>query len=279
LLGTYPGKSLHRIGVFIAGAWITGNAINLVWPKQSNLNYQNLSKELSLNSIKKELTILIIGLNKKKDYKTDNFKNPNAKYKGTFNFFLLKLDKNKPTKLIKIAPSAKISLFDSEYFLTLDESYRKGDVALASAVIKNIIFLPDDSPQRYIIINRNKFNDLNQILSLSLNSNDKNYIKKKTLSRKDTNYNYFTFRKSNNENIIEEGLSSQEEIDRVSAKIYKINNQKSQKSIEWLPSLIKNLSTILYTNSKTNLSEYEISNIVEYIIKRNDGFVFDKINP
>ena len=49
LLGKYPGKTLHRLGVIIGTLWITGITINIIW-QDSNIPIYNDFKELQKNN-------------------------------------------------------------------------------------------------------------------------------------------------------------------------------------------------------------------------------------
>tara|TARA_B100001250_G_C19588020_1_gene695082 strand:- start:355 stop:522 length:168 start_codon:yes stop_codon:yes gene_type:complete len=47
----FVGKTIHRLGVFIAGLWMGGLAINIIWPTYNNMERSNLESKSDLNSI------------------------------------------------------------------------------------------------------------------------------------------------------------------------------------------------------------------------------------
>ena len=110
---------------------------------------------------------------------------------------VLRLNKDKFFKVISIANTERIDLSDSNYFLTVNDSYKEGDVALTAGVVRKLLVLPNNSPERYIVIKISTLKNINSFLQKVLNSKEQPIVSKKTSNNGSSTYLDLSFVKPN----------------------------------------------------------------------------------
>ena len=69
LLGKYPGRTLHRIGVFLGSIWIVTGILGVIWPINDKSIIKKLDNSLQVNNIPlstRPINIILIGIQQAK---------------------------------------------------------------------------------------------------------------------------------------------------------------------------------------------------------------------
>tara|TARA_B100000700_G_C15055988_1_gene862842 strand:+ start:2425 stop:3276 length:852 start_codon:yes stop_codon:yes gene_type:complete len=149
-LGRYPGRTLHRIGIFIGSLWASNLILNYFWIKPDQtaslqINYLNETPKVFTEEKSLQLLLVIEG------YKS---KGTNTKGNKTENIFLslINLKKENPITIYQIRNDVIINLKDSANPYSVKEIYELGGLESTRDILRGIFKLKNDSPQRYLVL-------------------------------------------------------------------------------------------------------------------------------
>ncbi len=134
-LGKYPGKTIHRLGIAIAGIIIVNSTINKFFPV--NKYSSNFEKETTLKNIENTISILVLGVNQPK-------KQISKVSKVEF-IMLLKVDRNGIRQILEFPTKIAVNSGIPETSYTLEAAFEEGGVALTMDYIKEIIGIESKS--------------------------------------------------------------------------------------------------------------------------------------
>ena len=155
-LGDRPGRSLLRIGAALLGTALAGTALATVWPKPDPVGADVQSSEGSLTLAplpEQDVMVLVVGL----DADTINAASNQAAPKGPANadsLMLVNISTKEPVQILQLPTELAVQLPGIEEMQSLSKTWQHGGIALTSDVVGELIELPANKPDRYLVISR-----------------------------------------------------------------------------------------------------------------------------
>ena len=155
-LGDRPGRSLLRIGAALLGTALAGTALATVWPKPDPVGADVQSSEGSLTLAplpEQDVMVLVVGL----DADTINAASNQAAPKGPANadsLMLVNISTKEPVQILQLPTELAVQLPGIEEMQSLSKTWQQGGIALTSDVVGELIELPVNKPDRYLVISR-----------------------------------------------------------------------------------------------------------------------------
>ena len=155
-LGDRPGRSLLRIGAALLGTALAGTALATVWPKPDPVGADVQSSEGSLTLAplpEQDVMVLVVGL----DADTINAASNQAAPKGPANadsLMLVNISTKEPVQILQLPTELAVQLPGIEEMQSLSTTWQHGGIALTSDVVGELIELPANKPDRYLVISR-----------------------------------------------------------------------------------------------------------------------------
>ena len=155
-LGDRPGRSLLRIGAALLGTALAGTALATVWPKPDPVGADVQSSEGSLTLAplpEQDVMVLVVGL----DADTINAASNQAAPKGPANadsLMLVNISTKEPVQILQLPTELAVQLPGIEEMQSLSKTWQQGGIALTSDVVGELIELPANKPDRYLVISR-----------------------------------------------------------------------------------------------------------------------------
>ncbi len=182
-LGRHPLRTVLRLAVAVAGLGVTGWLLSTVWPEPDQVartkpvaadNPTNLAP-LPLVPV----TLLVVGID------ADQTNDPvnNAAPLGPANadaVMVVRVDAQQPLRVLQVPIELALQLPGQTSPVKLGSLWQTGGVALLSDAIRELVGLPADQPQRYVVVPRrllrslvDGLGDLDVILNSSFQKTDK----------------------------------------------------------------------------------------------------------
>ena len=155
-LGDRPGRSLLRIGAALLGTALAGTVLATVWPKPDPVGADVQSSEGSLTLAplpEQDVMVLVVGL----DADTINAASNQAAPKGPANadsLMLVNISTKEPVQILQLPTELAVQLPGIEEMQSLSKTWQHGGIALTSDVVGELIELPVNKPDRYLVISR-----------------------------------------------------------------------------------------------------------------------------
>ena len=155
-LGDRPGRSLLRIGAALLGTALAGTVLATVWPKPDPVGADVQSSEGSLTLAplpEQDVMVLVVGL----DADTINAASNQAAPKGPANadsLMLVNISTKEPVQILQLPTELAVQLPGIEEMQSLSKTWQQGGIALTSDVVGELIELPVNKPDRYLVISR-----------------------------------------------------------------------------------------------------------------------------
>ena len=155
-LGDRPVRSLLRIGAALLGTALAGTALAMLWPKPDPVGADVQSSEgpLSLAPLPEQaVMVLVVGL----DADTVNAASNQAAPKGPANadsLMLVNISTKEPVQILQLPTELAVQLPGIEEMQSLSKTWQHGGIALTSDVVGELIELPVNKPDRYLVISR-----------------------------------------------------------------------------------------------------------------------------
>ena len=155
-LGDRPGRSLLRIGAALLGTALAGTALATVWPKPAPVGADVQSSEGSSTLAplpEQDVMVLVVGL----DADTVNAASNQAAPKGPANadsLMLVNISTKEPVQILQLPTELAVQLPGIEEMQSLSKTWQHGGIALTSDVVGELIELPVNKPDRYLVLSR-----------------------------------------------------------------------------------------------------------------------------
>ncbi len=155
-LGDRPGRSLLRIGAALLGTALAGTAITTIWPK-TDVAGADVPSADGLTSLaplpEQAVMVLVVGL----DADTINAPSNKAAPQGPANadsLMLVNISTKQPVQILQLPTELAVQLPGIEKMQALSKTWQHGGIALTSDVIGELIDLPTNKPDRYLVLPR-----------------------------------------------------------------------------------------------------------------------------
>ncbi len=155
-LGDRPGRSLLRIGAALLGTALAGTALAAIWPKPDPVgaDVQSFDESSTLAPLPEQaVMVLVVGL----DADTVNATTNQAAPLGPSNadsLMLVNVGTKQPVQILQLPTELAVQLPGIEEMQALSTTWRHGGIALTSDVIGELIDLPTNKPDRYLVLSR-----------------------------------------------------------------------------------------------------------------------------
>ena len=155
-LGDRPGRSLLRIGAALLGTALAGTALATVWPKPDPVGADVQSSEGSLTLAplpEQAVMVLVVGL----DADTINATSNKAAPQGPSNadsLMLVNIGTKQPVQVLQLPTELAVQLPGIKEMQPLSTTWKHGGIALTSDVVGELIDLPVNKPDRYLVLSR-----------------------------------------------------------------------------------------------------------------------------
>ncbi len=163
LLGRYPGRTIQRIGVALAGIWLAGTSINFFWPEPDQVASENSRKNhvsFEMGTLLSDpITILFVIVDSKAFGDKHSQSEVNLE-NNIHSLFLLRVSAKKTIDIIQIPIELAVQLPGQNGMTPLAEMYNFGGVALMADVVSEVIGLPEKQPHRFVEISSNAISPL-----------------------------------------------------------------------------------------------------------------------
>lgn len=155
-LGDRPGRSLLRIGAALLGTALAGTALATIWPKPDVAGADVPSSD-GLTSLaplpEQAVMVLVVGL----DADTINAVSNQAAPQGPANadsLMLVNISAKQPVQILQLPTELAVQLPGIEEMQALSKTWQHGGIALTSDVVGELIDLPVNKPDRYLVLSR-----------------------------------------------------------------------------------------------------------------------------
>ena len=155
-LGDRPGRSLLRIGAALLGTALAGTALATIWPKPDVAGSDVPSSD-GLTSLaplpEQAVMVLVVGL----DADTINAVSNQAAPQGPANadsLMLVNISAKQPVQILQLPTELAVQLPGIEEMQSLSKTWQHGGIALTSDVVGELIDLPVNKPDRYLVLSR-----------------------------------------------------------------------------------------------------------------------------
>jgi len=161
-LGQHPTRTLLRIGTAVVAVGLVGAALSLVWPEADRVAADVPSAEdpTSLAPYpSRPVTVLVVGVDADRVEDSINQAAP----KGAPNadmVMLVRFQAGQPLQILQLPVELAVHLPGRKAMQPLGASYRLGGVALTTDVVRELVGLPADEPERYVVVPRRALRDL-----------------------------------------------------------------------------------------------------------------------
>ena len=155
-LGDRPGRSLLRISAALLGTALAGTALATIWPKPDPVGADVQSSDVSLSLAplpEQAVMVLVVGL----DADTINAPSNNAAPQGPANadsLMLVNISTKQPVQILQLPTELAVQLPGIEEMKALSTTWQHGGIALTSDVVGELIDLPLNKPDRYLVLSR-----------------------------------------------------------------------------------------------------------------------------
>jgi LCP family protein required for cell wall assembly len=155
-LGDRPGRSLLRIGAALLGTALAGTALATIWPKPDVAGADVPSSDgfTSLAPLPEQaVMVLVVGL----DADTINAVSNQAAPQGPANadsLMLVNISAKQPVQILQLPTELAVQLPGIEEMQALSKTWQHGGIALTSDVVGELIDLPVNKPDRYLVLSR-----------------------------------------------------------------------------------------------------------------------------
>ncbi|NCG17280.1 MAG: LytR family transcriptional regulator, partial [Synechococcales cyanobacterium H12SWP_bin.12] len=155
-LGDRPGRSLLRISAALLGTALAGRALATIWPKPDHVGADVQSSDVSLSLAplpEQAVMVLVVGL----DADTINAPSNNAAPQGPANadsLMLVNISTKQPVQILQLPTELAVQLPGIEEMKALSTTWQHGGIALTSDVVGELIDLPLNKPDRYLVLSR-----------------------------------------------------------------------------------------------------------------------------
>jgi len=155
-LGQHPTRTLLRIGAAVLGIGLVGAALGLVWPEADRVaaDLPSADDPTSLAPYPtRPISVLVVGVDSERIQDSINQAAP----KGSPNadsLMLVRFQAGHPLQILQIPVELAVHLPGQPGMVPLGNSYRVGGVALTADVIRDIIGLPAEEPERFVVLPR-----------------------------------------------------------------------------------------------------------------------------
>ena len=155
-LGDRPGRSLLRIGAALLGTALAGTALATIWPKP-DVTGSDVPSSDGLTSLaplpEQAVMVLVVGL----DADTINAVSNQAAPQGPANadsLMLVNISAKQPVQILQLPTELAVQLPGIEEMQSLSKTWQHGGIALTSDVVGELIDLPVNKPDRYLVLSR-----------------------------------------------------------------------------------------------------------------------------
>ena len=155
-LGDRPGRSILRISAALLGIALAGTALATIWPKPDpdGADVQSSEGPLALAPLPEQaVMVLVVGL----DADTLNAPSNNAAPQGPANadsLMLVNISTKQPVQILQLPTELAVQLPGIEEMQALSKTWQHGGIALTSDVVGELIDLPTNKPDRYLVLSR-----------------------------------------------------------------------------------------------------------------------------
>ncbi|MDC0277703.1 LCP family protein [bacterium] len=155
-LGDRPVRSLLRISAALLGTALAGTALATIWPKPdpAGADVQSSNGSLTLAPLPEQaVMVLVVGL----DADTINAPSNNAAPQGPANadsLMLVNISTKQPVQILQLPTELAVQLPGIEEMQALSTTWQHGGIALTSDVVGELIDLPVNKPDRYLVLSR-----------------------------------------------------------------------------------------------------------------------------
>ena len=155
-LGDRPVRSLLRISAALLGTALAGTALATIWPKPdpAGADVQSSNRSLTLAPLPEQaVMVLVVGL----DADTINAPSNNAAPQGPANadsLMLVNISTKQPVQILQLPTELAVQLPGIEEMQALSTTWQHGGIALTSDVVGELIDLPVNKPDRYLVLSR-----------------------------------------------------------------------------------------------------------------------------
>ncbi len=161
-LGDHPKRSLLRIGAAVLGIAVTGTALSVVWPKPDPVGADVPSGEDSSSLAPlpgSPVMVLVVGLDSDEIHSSLNQAAPIGPANAD-SLMLVEISAKQPIQILQLPTELAVHLPGIETIQPLSKAWQVGGIALTSDVIGELIGLPQNKPDRYIVVSRQALRNL-----------------------------------------------------------------------------------------------------------------------
>lgn len=161
-LGQHPTRTVLRIGTTVAAVGLVGAALSLVWPEADRVVADVPSAEdpTSLAPFpSRPVTVLVVGVDADRVVDSINHAAPHGAPNAD-SLMLVRIQAQQPLQLLQLPAELAVHLPGRKDMQPLGASYRLGGVALTSDVVRELVGLPADQPERYVVMPRRALRNL-----------------------------------------------------------------------------------------------------------------------
>ena len=155
-LGDRPGRSLLRIAAALLGTALAGTALATLWPKPDPIgaDVQATNQSLTLAPLPEQaVMVLLVGL----DADTINAASNLAAPPGPANadsLMLINIRAEQPVQILQLPSELAVQLPGIKEMQPLSKTWQHGGIALTADVVGELIGLPLNKPDRYLVLSR-----------------------------------------------------------------------------------------------------------------------------
>ena len=181
-LGRHPLRTVLRLGAAVLGVAVSGWLLTKLWPEPDRIARgipANADNPRSLAPFPEEpVTVLIVGVDADKLGDVSNKAAP----KGPANadaLVLVRISADQPVQVLQLPTELAVQLPGGNQPTNLSSLWLTGGVSLVNDAIREVVGLPEDVPQRYVVMPRqalrslvDKLGEVDVILGQSYKSKD-----------------------------------------------------------------------------------------------------------
>lgn len=161
-LGQHPTRTALRIGTTVVAVGLVGAALSLVWPEADRVAADVPSAEdpTSLAPFpSRPVTVLVVGVDADRVVDSINHAAPHGAPNAD-SLMLVRIQAQQPLQVLQLPAELAVHLPGRKDMQPLSASYRLGGVALTSDVVRELVGLPADQPERFVVMPRRALRNL-----------------------------------------------------------------------------------------------------------------------
>ncbi len=261
LLGNKPGRTIHRLGVFLGGIWIAGLALNLLWPMPDEISKIDSLRDIEMKNISipnKEINLLILFSENQEESRHNEISS---------GIILLKLNKVVGINIIQIPTIIELKLPNKAYNDSLSSVCNKSNIKVCAGIVEEALYLSKKSLQGYLIVRRELLSNIISILidrTSFIEELEKQFKDSETLYNNDLRSMDWTKR------LFFDTLKNENYVNIMNKREMVLRNMFKQiKEPENSPVVTEILNKFLLSID-SNLSKRELLSIISYLMRLTD---------